>query len=98
MQAAYKIAGIDVHKRMLAVVIGDAATECEWAFARGRSGTVHSELRRLAEWLAQHQVREAVMESTAQYWKPVWRELEGQWRVHLGQAGSQRRPEGRKGD
>lgn len=98
MQAAYKIAGIDVHKSMLAVVIADAAAEGEWAFERGQFGTVHSELRRLAEWLAQHQVREAVMESTAQYWKSVWRELEGQCRLHLAQAHSNRAPKGRKGD
>lgn len=98
MQAAYKIAGIDVHKSMLAVVIADAAAEGEWAFERGQFGTVQSELRRLAEWLAQHQVREAVMESTAQYWKSVWRELEGQCRLHLAQAHSNRAPKGRKGD
>jgi hypothetical protein len=35
------------------------------------------ELKALGEWLAAQQVREAVMESTVQYWKPVWRQLEG---------------------
>jgi hypothetical protein len=28
-------------------------------------------LRLLAEWLTEQQVEEVVMESTAQYWKPV---------------------------
>ena len=38
------------------------------------------------------------MESTAQYWKPVWRQLEGQCKLHLAQAHSNRAPRGRKGD
>jgi transposase len=83
---------------MLAVVIADAAAEGEFHFERRKFGTVASELRALAEWLAAQQVREAVMESTAQYWKPVWRELEGQCQLHLAQAYSNRAPRGRKSD
>ena len=41
---------------------------------------------------------EVVMESTAQYWKPVWRELEPYMRLHLAQAFSNRAPKGRKRD
>jgi transposase len=43
-------------------------------------------------------VQEVAMESTAQYWKPVWLALEGQWRMHLAQARSNRCPRGRKSD
>jgi transposase len=43
-------------------------------------------------------VQEAVLESTAQYWKAVWRELEGQCKLFLAQAQSNRAPKGRKGD
>ena len=52
----------------------------------------------MAESLAAQEVRDVVMESTAQYWKPVWRQLEGQCRLHLAQAQSNRAPRGRKGD
>jgi hypothetical protein len=38
------------------------------------------------------------MESTAQYWKPVWHELEGQCQLFLAQAQSNRAPRGRKRD
>ena len=38
------------------------------------------------------------MESTAQYWRPVWVALEGQCRLHLAQARSNRGPRGRKTD
>jgi hypothetical protein len=70
----YKVAGIDVHKSMLAVVITNAGQEGELSFERRKFGTLDSELRALAEWLSAQQVRDAVMESTAQYWKPVWRQ------------------------
>ena len=72
----YRIAGIDVHKRMLAVVIADVAVEGEYRFERRKVGTSPSELCRLAEWLVAEQVEEVVMESTAQYWRPVWATLE----------------------
>src|SRR6266446_7781848 len=55
----YKIAGIDVHKKVLMVV---------------------------------------VIESTAQYWRSVWLELEPYMRLQLAQAFSNRAPRGRKHD
>src|SRR5271163_2240564 len=72
---SYKIAAIDVHKSMLAVVVTDAAVEGELPFERRKFGALGSDLKALTEWLAAHQVQEVVMESTAQYWKPVWRQL-----------------------
>jgi len=95
---SYKIAGVDVHKKMLAVVVTDAAREGEVCFVRNRFGTMGSDLRELREWLASQQVREVVMESTAQYWRPVWLELEPHFKLHLAQAQSNRAPKGRKRD
>ena len=92
----YKIAGIDVHKSMLAVVVADAGREGEFQFDRRQFGTTESELRQLSIWLDGEGVREAVMESTAQYWKPVWQQLEGQCELYLAQAHSNRAPRGRK--
>jgi transposase len=44
-------------------------------------------------------VKEVVMESTAQYWKPVWQTLEEQqFHLELAQAQSNRGPKGRKSD
>jgi len=94
----YKIVGIDVHKKMLAVVVTDAAAEGECRLERRKFGIEASELRALTEWLTQQGVREVVMESTAQYWKPVWRQLEPQFKLYLAQAQSNRAPRGRKGD
>lgn len=98
MELSYKVAGIDVHKKMLAVVVTDSAIVGEYKFERRKFGTTPDELRVLAEWLAQRGVQEAVMESTAQYWKPVWQALERQCKLNLAQAHSNRAPRGRKSD
>ncbi len=112
---SYRIAGIDVHKRMLAVVVADVEVESEgeYQFKRCRFSSSPEHLRLLAEWLIEQQVEEAVMESTAQYWKPVWQALEQHWQpacqkqegagpksgaLHLAQAVSNRGPRGRKND
>ncbi len=110
---AYKIAGIDVHKKMLAVVVADVEVEGDFHFERHKVGTSPDELRALAGWLVERQVDEVVMESTAQYWRPVWEALELHWRrrrrthdgasplsgtLHLAQAQSNRGTGGRKRD
>jgi len=109
----YKIAGIDVHKRMLHVVVSDVEVDREYNFARRIFDSYPEGLRSLADWLVEQQVEEVVMESTAQYWKPVWGMLERYWKpicqtregalatsgtLHLAQALSNRGRRGRKKD
>ena len=94
---ANKIAGIDVHKKVLMVVVMDAHTP-EAKPERRRFATMPSELHRLSTWLEEQGVEEAVMESTAQYWRSVWLELEPHMRLYLAQAFSNRAPRGRKHD
>jgi len=94
---SYRIAGIDVHKKVLMVVVIDAAG-AEEKPERRRFGTMASELRRLSSWLREQGVEEAVMESTAQYWRSVWLELEPHMRLQLAQAFSNRAPRGGKHD
>ena len=109
----YRIAAIDVHKKMLAVVVADVAGEGEYQFERRKFGATPDQLHLLAQWLCQQEVEEVVMESTAQYWKPVWGALEQYWqperqkregarkmsgKLHLCQAKSNRGRRGRKND
>jgi transposase len=109
----YRIAGIDVHKKKLAVVVTDVEVEEEYQFERRWYGSNPEQLQLLAEWLIAQQVEEVVMESTAQYWKPVWSALECYWKpvcqkredggpksgtLHLAQALSNRGRRGRKRD
>jgi len=94
----YKVAGIDVHKKVLMVVVTDAAAE-ELEFESRRFGTTASEREHLVGWLQERGVQEIVMESTAQYWKPMWLDLEPHFaKLHLAQAHSNRAPKGRKHD
>jgi len=110
---AYRIAGIDVHKKVLAVVVADVECADQYAFERRRFGSNPEQLRLLSEWLIEQQVEEVVMESTAQCWQPVWGALERYWRpscqkqegagamsgkLHLAQAQSNRGRRGRKKD
>lgn len=92
------IAGIDVHKRVLMVVALRVHDGAEQNLERRRFGSTTSELRRLLEWLQELGIEEVVMESTAQYWKPVWLALEGPFRLFLAQAWSNRAPRGKKAD
>jgi transposase len=110
---SYRIAGIDVHKKMLAVAVADVEIEGEFRFERRKVGTSPAQLRLVADWLAEREVEEVVMESTAQYWRPVWDALEQYWQpmrrkqegagpmsgtLHLAQAQSNRGARGRKRD
>src|SRR5689334_2251770 len=67
------------------------------SYARN-SARDRGDLKVLSAWLAELGVQEVVMESTAQYWKPVWQELEGHYHLELAQAQSNRGPKGRKSD
>ena len=109
----YRIAGIDVHKRKLAVVVTDVEIDDEYQFERRWYGANPEQLELLAQWMIEQQVEEVVMESTARYWTPVWAALEQYWRpvcrkreraermsgtLHLAQALSNRGRRGRKKD
>ena len=110
---SYRIAGIDVHKKMLAVVVSNVEIESEYQFERRMIGSSPDQLRSLAAWLLEQEAEEVVMESTTQYWKPVWEALERYWKplrqkregasrrsgtLHLAQAQSNRGRRGRKRD
>jgi hypothetical protein len=103
---SYTVAGIDIHKKVLMVVVATTAGD-ELADTTGeaiefecrRFGAGAAERQHLVSWLRERNVREVVMESTAQYWKPVWLDLEPHFgKLHLAQAHSNRAPKGRKND
>jgi transposase len=102
---AYRVAAIDVHKKVLIVAVATAAEEVKdpageaLEFECRRFGTGAQERKHLTAWLQERGVQEVVMESTAQYWKPVWLDLEPHLaKLHLAQAHSNRAPKGRKDD
>ena len=92
-----RVAGIDVHKKVLMIVIRDNGEETTEEM-RQKFITTRSGLREVAAWLQTQQVEAVVMESTAQYWWPVWIELEDKFALHLVQARSNAAPHDRKTD
>jgi len=93
--------------------VADVEVDEEYQFERRWYGSNPEQLQVVCEWLMEQQVEEVVMESTAQYWKPVWGVLEQHWKpmrqrregagrmsgaLHLAQALSNRGRRGRKKD
>lgn len=99
MQVVYSICcGLDVHKRTVVA--------CLLIWSQGKTtkelrtfGTTTHELQQLADWLLEHGCREAAIESTGVYWKPVFNVLEARG-IHLLLANAQhiRNVPGRKTD
>src|SRR5689334_7773867 len=102
---SYRVAAIDIHKKVLMVVVATGAEEVADAaketleFECRRFGAGNHERQQVVSRLQERGVSEVVMESTAQYWKPVWLDLEPHFpKLHLAQAQSNRAPKGRKND
>ena len=100
------IAGIDIHKKVLIVVvatidetISEAGVDQRIEYVGRRFGSSATERAHLVAWLQAEGAAEVVMESTAQYWKPIWLDLEPHFKaLHLAQAHSNKAPKGRKND
>jgi transposase len=92
-----RIAGIDVHKKMLAVVVRVERGE-QVDYVKGKFGATRAEILHLEAWLRAQGVSEVVMESTAQYGRPVWYGLEPLFKLHLTHPLKTRAPRGRKSD
>ena len=92
-----RCAGLDVHK--------DTVVACARLVSRKRTrrlvetfSTTTEGLLELGDWLAEHEVTHAVMESTGVYWKPVWHVLEGDVELTLANANEVKNLPGRKSD
>jgi transposase len=69
--------GIDVHKNSVTVCV--LSGERNVAPKKRKFRTYSRELRQLRGWLKNCGVTEIAMESTGQYWRPLWNLLEGQF-------------------
>jgi transposase len=93
-----RCAGIDVHKKFLAVCVLIGLGHQKPASEVRRFGTSVAELRRLKVWLLEKGCTEAVMESTGSYWKPVFNILEGSLEVILANPEQVKALRGKKTD
>lgn len=74
---AESVAGIDVHQKQITVtiLIGSENVKKPKKVSR-RFGTTTNMLKDCGKWLKEHGVEQVLMESTGQYWRPVWQILE----------------------
>lgn len=99
MQVIYeRVGGVDIHKKS---VVGcrmrvNEGGGLEWEVQT--FGTTTADLLKLYDWLAEWECQPVAMESTADYWKPVFNILEEGFEVVLVNAQHVKKVPGRKTD
>lgn len=89
-------AGLDVHKK---TVVGCCLSEVDKQATETRtSGTTTQELLALSDWLSTKGVTHVAMESTGEFWKPVYNLLEGNFTILVVNAQHIKNVPGRKTD
>src|SRR5258708_14067302 len=91
----YRIAGIDVHKKVLMAVVLDVEAGQPEVGQRRRFGATTSELIRLRLWLGEKGGEETGREATAPYWRPGWGGIGPPPGLPFGHAYSHPPPRGR---
>jgi len=91
-------AGLDVHKKTVVAAI--IVTKASGGLRKDirTFGTTTADLLELSDWLTLYSVTHVAMESTGEYWKPVFNILEESFQVLLVNAQHVARAEGRKTD
>ena len=90
-------AGLDVHKKRIVACCVDGRSSPP-TIVTCTFGTFRDELERMRDWLIKRQCTHVAMESTAVYWMPVYRVLEGHVQIVLGNARHMANVPGRKTD
>jgi transposase len=96
-----RCAGLDVHKKSLTAcrLVPDPTGQEGEGIAELRTfGTMTRELLALADWLTEASITHVAMESTGEYWKPVYNLLEDTFTVFLVNATHVKNVPGRKTD
>jgi transposase len=92
------VAGLDVHKKTVVATRMRVTEEDRVAWETKTFGTTTPELLELHDWLLEWSPSHVAMESTADYWKPVFNILEDSFEVWLVNAQHVKHVPGRKTD
>lgn len=92
------VAGLDVHKRTVVAAISVKQADGSWRAEIRTFGTMTGELLALSDWLMSNTVSHVAMESTGEFWKPIFNILEENFQVILVNAQHLSRVPGRKTD
>lgn len=92
------VAGLDVHKKTVVAAVIVQAADGAWHQEKRTFGTMTADLLALSDWLMGHEVTHVAMESTGEYWKPIFNILEHGFEVILVNAQHLSRVPGHKTD
>jgi transposase len=99
MQIVYaRCAGLDVHKKTVVVCVRLVGDDGTLTTHTRTFGTTTAELLHLSAWLLTLEVSHVAMESTGEFWKPVYNLLEGSFSVLVVNAAHIKYVPGRKTD
>lgn len=97
-QQLERVAGLDVHRKTIAVCVRVPGEHGERTQHLRTFGTTAVELLTLRDWLDAHRVTHVALESTGVYWKPVFYVLEEAMQCLLVNAQHVQKVPGRKTD
>jgi transposase len=92
------VAGIDVHKKTVVVCCRHAGNNVEDSRSTRTFGTTTYDLLALSDWLTSQGVTHVAMESTGEFWKPLYKGLEGNFTILVVNAQHIKNVPGRKTD
>ena len=99
MRVIYEcVAGLDVHKKTVVACRMRVTTDNRIEWEMKTFETMTADLLRLHDWLSEWEVKQVALESTADYWKPVFNILEDGFEVILVNAQHVKKVPGRKTD
>ena len=93
-----RVAGLDVHKKTVVATRMRVTEEDRVEWETKTFGTTTPDLLELHDWLYEWKLTHVVMESTGDYWKPVFNILEDSFEVWLVNAQHVKHVSGRKTD
>jgi transposase len=93
-----RVAGLDVHKKTVVACRMHVTADKRIEWETRTFGTMTADLLSLHDWLSEWEVQQVALESTADYWKPVFNILEEGFEVVLVNAQHVKKVPGRKTD
>ena len=76
-------AGLDVHKKTVVACRRILTAENEVIYETKTFDTMTTDLLALSDWLTEWNISHVAMESTGEYWKPIYNILEGNFTIFL---------------
>jgi transposase len=91
-------AGLDVHKKTVVVCCMTAGPQGDKRIEHRTFGTMSADLLAMSDWLTSKQITHIAVESTGEFWKPIYNLLEGHFEILVVNAQHVKTVPGRKTD